>query len=146
MKYKTLSEQHQAEELLDRFKKLVPNLAADTRFRINVGYNEINGMHIFVYLAGTNLDENGMPSQYIKVINVGEDCFHLHFCGFIIMYGCGIPGAWHPFSVTSGELAETIIWVWETRIAYVKAFVAAVESQQRRVREAFIGGHLTSGN
>lgn len=101
----------QADETLDRFIKLIPELKDDNRLTAGVGMME-NGVYVPYVCLKQQEVEGEMPPFYVMVLKHGE-AFTLSLVNMIIIVGIGIPIKVWPYEVTAQNLWETIQTIWE---------------------------------
>lgn len=111
-----LYDSEMAAETIRRFSEIVPKVLGNLSLAITVYFNATTGVYVpIVFKRGETTDGRGRPTHYVEVRKVDADLFHVRFETMPILVGVGIPAAWWPVSVSTADLDQVILNVFETR-------------------------------
>ncbi len=72
----------QTEELLERFKALIPKVAVDNRFILSFAHTALGQTIPIVYLMEDETGDESMPKRYMMIMKKGENEYALRLEGF----------------------------------------------------------------
>jgi hypothetical protein len=126
----------QADEVLRRFKELVPELVKDSRYVIGVRMNPLGVYIPIIYLARDTVAEGAMPIRYVYILKKGESAFHILMEGMFNVFGVGIASKWWPNYVTAEELATSIISTWDQWLRINNAFAEDLQRKKDTLNDS----------
>ncbi len=120
----------QTEEMMERFKSLIPMVAVDSRFVLSFTHTALGQTIPIVYLAEDETGDQSMPARFLMIMKKDEVGFALKLEGFFDCTHFIFPVAWWPYLVSKNDLDRLVIEIFEGWLRTIEAVTQQIQRFQ----------------